>query len=325
MTHSHVRRTKIVVAGALMGGLWSWGWREGPAIGLQTSADDGHVASVSGRAVAVPRATTASRALPVAVKVETAFHCVEQAVQATINGRADPQCFGASSSLQSGSVVAYRFDSRAPGARWLIVEAAGREVVSVSTGQGTTTQFACDAPACAGVQVSAADLYGVRKLSLRGVQLPPADASGVRAAAEIAIATGATLAGDLFTTADDGASASAACAGQAVIVSTSGGQATRFCPSDGIAIRSNDDGGRTYRFADAESAGIAIEFDEAMRLRRIEYGAMSCMAPACAGVEVGGAAGAAPISIRFAGTMVQGDRPAAAWGTLVGQLTLPGW
>lgn len=344
MTHSRTRRMRVVAAGLLAGmaiaAWWFWSVREGPSVASRVPARDGREdMSVAAFPAAVARGHTAARALPAVVPTPAAAvaRCVEQAVKATIDGRAEPQCFGASSALQSGSVVAYRFESRTPGARWLIVEAAGREVVSVSIGQGSTTQFACDAAACAGVQVGVADLYGVRKLSLHGVQLPPAHASNVRRAADLVAlnttanttadtaATGATLDGELLTTADDGASASASCAGQSVIVSTSAGAANRFCPSEGIAIRSNDDGGRTYRFADGESAGIAIEFDAAMQLRRIDYGAMSCTAPACASVEVGGAAGAAPSSIRFAGTMVLGDKPTAAWGTLVGQLSLPGW
>ncbi|MBS0448286.1 MAG: hypothetical protein JSR59_20355 [Proteobacteria bacterium] len=297
-------RVSAVAGLALVAAVW---WRWPPARHAVSLIERPIDAVQAGDAAALSSASSLS-VRPVATHAPApAAACASTALRWQIGALAiDCPAVHAAFS-DSGSRRRYRIDGYGSVMHRVRIESVGQKVQS-ATATSDGAIYACRAEGCRGISIGPADLQGVRRLVFDRAVLNAATAGAdlvLNGTVEVAVQTQRD---------------EAVCAGQRLSIARSDGTLAGYCPDDGTGRVVRDDGGTSYRYADLDGRGIAVELDAQGRLQAIASGGMACRADDCAGVTLAMPDGSGARRLRLDGTMLQG---AGGWMVLDGQLTLP--
>lgn len=236
--------------------------------------------------------------------------CPDQRLDIAAEGRSQRHCMSRTQVVQNGNVRTYRVEEELTGRRELKVDAAGETIVAVELVMDAGDRFGCRWSHCKGVSVGPHDAQGARSIvfertrlgamvvsaerkEFAGAERDEAAGAGRDEADGAAVGNGAAVHvhGTLRTLPDDQLRATT-CVGQILYISQGAGT-QHFCPDGGTGFDVEDDGGRTYRFTNADGDSLGVGMDEGGALRSVEYKEFVCHGSACTGVHVapGGADG----------------------------------
>jgi hypothetical protein len=254
------------------------------------------------------------RASEIATPTPTSFSCSGQRLDIVMDGDVEPVCMGALVTKHNGSVRSHQVASLTAPQRWLRVEVAGGDILSVAWGSELRPDFQCQAAECEGITIGRRDAQGVRVMTLEQTSLngtPPVQGS-------------VQLSGRLEIPPEP--LSELACADQGVSIVTSDSSSQTFCPGGGAGFEINDDGTKRYRFTSLDGESILVATDQNQQVRQVQYQgeiSLACRSVECGSVRISAADASGARRFTFSGATLIEIESGQSNAVLNGSLILP--
>lgn len=282
--------------------------------------------------VAEPASAASAPALPA---------CAHQQLDLTTADGVQRACVSATRTRQNGSVRSFVVEPEGTSGWQLAIDTAAERVLAVRlrrAAQGTqpAALFACEGRACQGVAIGAPDAHGARTLTVSDARLqtpPPGQRRRPPGSERAPRATDAPDAPAVHLRAalaipPDHQQAMPPCPDPGItVVEGQGGSVRLFCPLGGAGYEIDDDGRVRFAFRDLEGRQLVVALAADRGVASVSYGALTCRAPQCGGVDIQaqGDAGDWAVARRFtfSGTTLGSAPGGGRRATLNGTVTMP--
>lgn len=245
--------------------------------------------------------------------------CAGQQLEVTLNDSTESVCMGTLVTRYNGSVRSHEVPAFTTPRRWLRVEAAGNDILSVGWGTDERPEFYCQAADCKGITIGRRDVRGARvmtfertSLALAGSKAAPSRPGALQLTGKIEIPPEQLPA--------------FACAGQGVSIVTSDSSSQTFCPAGGAGFEIADDGTKRYRFTSLDGESLVVATDRDQRVRQVQFEgevSLACRYSECGSVRISAADAQGARRFSFAGTTLIDTESGQSNAVLNGSLILP--